>query len=179
MKKLTITLTFSLSFFILDAQKWQKYGENRGIESSWVDCLYFDTSMKLQVGQIYGDLIQFYENKPNFLIQESVHEIVKDKNNTYWYAILGEFLSYNSSNGFKYNTWGWPGGVSQDILSLEVDNNNNKWIGTLANGLVKYNDTPDELDSVLRFSLSGEGVLFPFLNNTLKRFLNNHNFVLP
>ncbi len=141
MKKLTITLTFTLSFFILNAQKWQRYGTNRGIESTWIDCLYFDTAMKLQVGQIYGDLIQFHENKPNYLIQESVHDIVKDKNNTYWYAILGEFLSYNSSNGFKYNTWGWPGGVSQDVLSLEVDNNNNKWIGTLANGLVKYNDT--------------------------------------
>ncbi len=78
-----------------------------------------------------------YNQEKDSIGGNNVFKVLKDRNGTMWFAVLGGSLT--SWDGEKFKVWGPEDGMmNQFVLSAAEDSKGNLWFGCYTGGLYKY-----------------------------------------
>lgn len=164
--------------FIYKGDYFTKFSENEGIKGQQINAILHDSKNGTWFGTNKGitllrDGRASYFNKENGKFPENhINYIKEDKNGDIWIATAssGVFQYIRSRNIFDYSFL-INGSITQGgiVTALEIDQNNNLWVGTL-DGLINYEIDNDKVARITQqYGLSG--------NNIQTLFTDSKNFL--
>ena len=137
--KIIFTTIIILFAFALEAQpQWVSYNQVNAVND-----IAFDSLNNKWVATGFGGLAKLtgntwshFDTLNSNIPSNLVRTIAIDKRNIIWIATNKGIGRYDGNNWIKYDTI-----TLVYVFGIVVDNNNVKWMASLGNGLVKYNDT--------------------------------------
>ena len=156
---------------IFKSRRFINYSEKDGIKGLQVNALLEDSDGKLWFGTDYGISIfsksgisfqnPVYFNQENGKLPENrIRFIKQDKKGNIWIATDHAVLSWTPGTGGMDYNFLINGYLTQNnlVTALELDNQNNLWIGTL-NGLLVYEIETDKVSFIkARDGLAGNDI---------------------
>lgn len=88
------------------------------------------------LAKLTGNTWSFFDTINSNIPGNLVRAVIIDKRNIIWVATNKGIGRYDGVNWTKYDT-----ATLVYVFGIVVDNNNVKWMASLGNGLIKYNDT--------------------------------------
>jgi ligand-binding sensor domain-containing protein len=146
--------------------RWKQKDAN-SISSNGVQSLCFDKRGKMWIGTMKGldlfDPVQknfrkFYAKKDTSRGVAFTHSLVSDKNGDLLIGGMGGLSVYNFKNDSVHDL------LNEVVRIIYEDNSGTLWLGTEANGLIKYN------------RLKGEKELFKNISDDTSSLASNHVF---
>ncbi len=164
--------------FIYKGDYFISFSEREGIKGKQISAILHDSQENIWFGTNQGITIfekksirYFNESNGNFP-NNQIKFIKEDKNGDTWIgtANSGVFQYIKAKNEFDYNFL-INGSITQGgiVTALEIDNNNNLWVGTL-DGLINYEINDDKIARISQeHGLSGNNIqtLFADSRNSL------------
>jgi ligand-binding sensor domain-containing protein/serine phosphatase RsbU (regulator of sigma subunit) len=125
------------------------YKTNQGLTGNIVTCMLEDTEQNLWIGTsanglsiLSNDCFDHF-NKDDGLNENVIQAIKQDANGNFWIASSGGGLQklIQNKQELKIQSYTTKNGFPEDLttcIALGNKNNNNVWIGTNSNGLIKF-----------------------------------------
>ncbi len=139
MKRILLSLIFFFPFFSIAQNDWLVFNtSNSGIPHNVVKDITIDATGNIWVAT-YGGIAKFngadwtVYNTSNSTIPSNVCHSIKADENTIWIGSVYGLIKYDGINWTSY-----PYGY---IISMEFEENGDKWFGGYETGLVKYDGT--------------------------------------
>ncbi len=134
-----LTLMLVISARSLDAQpQWVMYNQVSSANDITFDSLnnkWVATGFN-GLAKLTGNTWSFFDTINSNIPGNLVRAVVIDKRNIIWVATNKGIGRYDGVNWIKYDT-----ATLVYVFGIVVDDNNVKWMASLGNGLIKYNDT--------------------------------------
>jgi Predicted periplasmic ligand-binding sensor domain len=130
---------------------WTIYTKsNSGLPDSNVNCINIDVKGNKWIGTNEHGIVKFdgskwtvYDTSNSGLPYNTVNCIAEDKIGNEWFGTEGGLAKFDGTEWTVYYEaeGGLPGLPDNYILSIAIDNNETKWIGTYYGGLAEFNGT--------------------------------------
>lgn len=87
-----------------------------------------------------------------------VSQIAEDKNGVLWFATGNGLLKYDGVNWTNYNRLN-SNLTSNQVVTIAIDKQDNKWLGTIGGGVFKFNNSQWQQYSLIEKGLNSNDVL--------------------
>lgn len=139
MKTVISAIIIMLFVQAIEAQpQWVMYNQVSGVNDIAFDSLnnkWVATGFN-GLAKLTGNTWSYYDTVNSYIPSNLVNSVMIDKRNIIWVATNKGIGRYDGVNWTKYDT-----ATLVYVFGIVVDNDNIKWMASLGNGLIKFNDT--------------------------------------